>query len=163
MAQVYNVDTATIVEYIDRVDEELYYSQSAKLPNGCKDADKMRLKFYLDELRKLIAHMKKDPELDLPESDPTIITVPDYVEKPRVNNISTNYIRHLIKLLRVEILNSQSARDSSNIHDPDFKIIDNILSKLENFLSEYIDKCLQGHWPESSPGQPISGAGKLGT
>jgi hypothetical protein len=106
--------------------------------------------------------MQAQPELDLPESHPTLFVLRDMPALPEVENEDINDIIRLCKLGCVEIENCASARDSSTMNKFDYGRCSSIIDKLESFLTNHIQKVTPIDLPESSPRAPGVTSGRMG-
>lgn len=152
--KVFNHDVVWLYDLVSRFYVELARSQSAPV-SGMIEPDKIRLKSYIDNVRKAIDWMQSLPVLDMPETHPNPYTLEPFPEVANVENEAVNVLLRLIRALTVELTNSQSARYSSGLQPFDEKRIRDIVDKMENFLVSYIGTgSVPLDMPESSPEEP---------
>lgn len=159
--EVRNHDIVGLVNRIQRFLVELTKSVSADV-SQFNAFDTGRLKSYLDAIEKYRQWMTAQPQLDLPETAPRGYAIPDFESTSRVENESINDTVRLLKIMRDELVNSQSARQPAGLTAFDDFRLSAILTKLNEFISSYIEEVTPLDLPESSPMQPSSGAGNTG-
>jgi len=160
--QVLNHDLVGYVARLDRFAEEAHKSASSSV-SEVNAFDIQRLKDYLGALKALKAHQESQPQLDLPESHQKFsYEVAEAIEAADVENESINDMLNLFKVLRFELLNSQSARLGSGWMVHDSKRCDSLIAKMESLIANYIEVATPLDLPESSPQEAVSGPGKLG-
>lgn len=157
----YNHDIIGIYNRMNRFIVELVKSQSSG-GSEMKLADQTRLTDYLVNLNGYLTWVMAEPELDLPESHPIEWTFEEPSETIIVENEEINDIVRLISLARAELINSQSARDSSKLKPFDERRLRDIITKCQNFLENYIKALTPLDLPESSPNELMSGLGQVG-
>jgi len=147
---------------LDRFYQELHKSASSGV-SEMNAFDQKRLQSYIDALRALKKHQEEQPQLDLPESHGAIVyAIEDLGDFTDVENESINDALRLMKVLRHELVNSQSSRVASGYNKHDSMRVDSVVSKLESLLKNYIQIATPLDMPESSPKQEQSGAGNQG-
>ena len=161
MGNVYNHDIAGIYRRINRFIDEIIKSVSAG-GSQVNDFDQVRLGSYLDSITTYQAWVVGEPHLDLPESHPR-----EYVlEAPAVVvNVESESIRDVVTLMelaRDELVNSQSARNASNLIPFDNARLTATIGKAKSFLTQYIQTTTPLDLPESSPQEELSGPGQTG-
>ena len=161
MAQVYNIDVYRAADHLSKMRTEIHKAQSAGLPGGMKVYDRARQNSYVDSFEGKIEKMQKGIELDLPESHPITIEVPDLLPLQKTNNPECDYFIVLVEKGWQEVVNSQSSRDSGKLLEADYNRIKLIIAKMREHL-DYLEKCLCGDWPESSPKEAMTGDGSKG-
>lgn len=127
-----------------------------------KSADLQRLKTYLSALRSYLDHVSREPEMDLPETNPKSYTLEDLPALSEIENESLADCCRLIELCREEMVNSQTARLASGIIHFDKERQDKIIEKAERFIKDYIEVVTPLDLPESSPRKPTNSSGALG-
>ena len=160
--QIYNHDLYHLVKKIRRFKFELVKSVSSGLSES-NQYDLARLNSYLDALEVFHQWIIDQPELDLPETSPMAITLPDAAELPApIENDDLALIVNLMDLMEGELVNSQSARRSTGIviHDQNRYLA--MLAKIRAFLSTYVASSNPIDLPESSPLAEMSGPGRMG-
>lgn len=161
MADVYNHDMAGLVSRINRFIVEMHKASSSSL-SEMSEADVGRLKSYLGALRAYHGWVTSQPELDLPETAPRLITLEPFPSIGDVENEGINDILRMMILMRDELVGSQSARRPSGLVAFDSGRFLAIVSKVENFLEQYVAVATPLDLPESSPQAPVSGPGFQG-
>ena len=161
MADTLNTDVVGLNERIRRFLMEVMKSASAN-SSQVKEADLSRLKSYLSSLRSYLDHVSREPELDLPETNPKVYTLKPLPALADIENESLADCCRLLELSREELVHSQSARLASGIiaFDKDRQV--KIIEKAERFIKDYIEVVTPLDLPESSPMDPITPHGKLG-
>ena len=157
----YNTDIFGIVRRINRFIVEITKSQSSGVSKTLS-FDVVRAKSYINAVRKYTAWVVAMPELDLPETGPQEIALPENPPLPSMENESSFDLCMLLALARDELANSQSSRLSSNLIGFDVNRLLAILQKADNFIDGYITVVDPLDQPESSPMQPITGPGLAG-
>jgi hypothetical protein len=79
-----------------------------------------------------------------------------------MENASVADCVRLLGIARDELLNSQSARRSTGLLAFDEQRTRAIVDKLESLLENYISAVQPLDLPESTPGTPMTGLGKVG-
>ena len=155
MATVQNHDILGLVRRIDRFVVELIRGASSNVSEVIP-ADLARLKAYLDALRKYKSWVIGQPLLDLPETHPLELLVPEAPVVPDIENESVTDVIVLLNRLRGELTASQSARYSSTMLAFDSSRFDAVVAKVEAFIKDYIEQATPLDLPESSPMAPLS-------
>ena len=149
MSSVKNSDIAGLLSRILRFKKELIDSQSSGLAS-LQNHDKDRLTMYLDALKAYKAWVVGLPVLDLPKTHPRPIMIKDNPEVT-VENEAVSDILRMLDALYTELAGSQSADLSSSMIDAyDGKRFDNIIAKVEAFISDYIEVAHPLDLPESA-------------
>lgn len=161
MIQIMNHDVAGLCHRINRYAFETKKSQSANV-SSFSEFEAERLRSYLNALRTYHSWVMEQPLLDLPESAPEDVFVRDFPEKEDLENESASDLYQLLKLMYVELVNSQSARLASGLMSHDSKRFTALVDKAENFLNSYVSEVAPLDLPESSPRAPMSGHGNRG-
>lgn len=163
MVTIYNHDITGLVARLDRFYTELLKSVSS----GTSELNQFDLKRTEDALAALVGYtnfLEAEPQLDLPESHQILAwEVPDAPEKKVVESEIVNDILRLYSVLRLEMINSQSARKAAGLIKFDSARIRSIYAKLTDYLNKYVKTLTPLDLPESSPQAEMSGPGKLGT
>lgn len=158
---VYNHDIVGIQTRLNRFITEMYNSVS----NGTSQTntfDQVRLSSYLDAIDGYHSWVLGQPHLDLPETSPRAYTLEP---NPVIADIENEDLADVIRMLQIsrdEIVNSQSARDAAGLNKFDSARLSSIIAKVRAFLTTYMTKVSPLDLPESSPQDPLSGAGKTG-
>lgn len=156
-----NTDIDGFVRRANRAIKELSKSQSSGV-SGTSSFDVVRAKSYIAGLRTYLAFITSEPLMDLPETGPTAIDLPERVVIPPMENESTYDLCVFIKLAVDEISNSQSSRNSSGLVIHDLKRIIPILDRADSFLTKFMMVIDPLDNPETSPGTPSTGLGIRG-
>ena len=158
---VYNHDVAGLHRRLNRFIFELMNAQSSNV-SLTKEADQSRLNTYLEAIRKYRDWVIAQPELDLPETNERPIVLDEDPEIKTVENESVVDVVRMLVLTRDELINSQSARNSSGLINFDVDRLTALVEKVQNFLDNYIALATPLDLPESSPKRPVSGTGRKG-
>ena len=158
---VYNHDIAGLQRRLNRFIVEMLksVSNSGSLMN---DYDKQRLISYLAAVRAYVGWIVSQPLLDLPETSPRLYELDANPVWDLVENEAIIDVVRMLELSRDEVVNSQSARLSSGLNKFDEARILAMITKVENFIREYIEKITPLDLPESSPMRVAATAGKVG-
>tara|TARA_R110000787_G_scaffold5686_3_gene20512 strand:- start:2133 stop:2618 length:486 start_codon:yes stop_codon:yes gene_type:complete len=159
--KVQNHDIAAMVRKIRRFEKELTKSVSSGLSELSK-FDLERLVSYIAALKAFKAFSVSQPELDLPESSPMELDLGELGTLTNVENDDIAYMLNLTRVIKIELINSQSARRSAGLVSHDSKRMDSFITKLEIFISEYIAENSPLDLPESSPMVEGTGHGNTG-
>ena len=157
----YNHDVAGLHRRINRFIIEMVksVSNSGSMVN---DWDQQRLETYLGAVRSYVDWITSQPYLDLPETSPRLIALDaNPVFEPLENESVTDVVR-LMEIARDEIVDSQSARQSSGLISFDERRVLGVISKIEAFVQNYIKVVTPLDLPESTPMRSISGKGNTG-
>ena len=157
-ATIQNHDVLGLTRRINRFVTELVKSVSSGVSEMTAH-DLTRLRGYLSALRAYKAWVVSQPLLDMPETHPTDLPVPDPPDMPAVENESVADIIVLMSRLRDELLASQSARYASTLIGFDATRFDAIVLKIEKFLDDFVTVATPLDLPESSAASPLTGAG----
>ena len=157
MAVIFNHDIKGIINRLDRFAMELVSSQSSGV-SQLGAPDRARLEQYLAALVAYKGWVVAAPGLDLPESHPTSYTVSDTigVSFEDLENEHVKDVVRLMGLLRVEIVKSQSSSLASGMISFDASRFDGVVTKVKQFLVQYVDVATPLDLPESSPKTPAS-------
>ena len=159
---VFNHDVVWLYDLVSRFHDELAKSQSAPV-SGMITPDQTRLASCIANLRKAIAWIQDMPVLDMPETHPNPYQLEAFPQPVNVENEAINVLLRLIRGAAIELTNSQSARYSSGLQPFDEKRISDIITKMDNFLKNYIQtEAVPLDVPESSPEEPQITAGRQG-
>ncbi len=160
--EVLNVDVVGYHNRLNRFIQEVHKSQSAN-HSTYKEADKIRLKSFLSALRFYLDFMKGVPEQDLPETNPRPYALRANPAPVEVENEMVNHVVNLLSLCRDEMDNAQSARYSSGVQKYDYARAMDYITRIEQYIKDYIEKATPLDLPESSPRTQIQGPGLTGT
>jgi hypothetical protein len=162
MPVVYNSDIEFLHKKISRAIVELSHSQSASTSQMIAP-DQTRLQSYLEALKTAKSWVIGQPILDLPETHPLQIDLEEVDALPAIENDAIVNAIRLLSALDIELVNSQSARNSSGLNVHDAKRFDDIVTKAELFLTGYIAVATPIDEPESSPMRAMTPSGRRGT
>jgi hypothetical protein len=124
--------------------------------------DVTRILSYTGSIRSFVAWVVGQPLLDLPETGPTEMNLPESPVIPSMENESAFDICMLLEIARDELANSQSSRMSTNLMKFDHDRLLAVVTKLENFVTTYINVAEPLDLPESSPMALVTGKGIQG-
>jgi hypothetical protein len=150
MATTLNFDIYGLARRINRVITEIAKAASAN-SSRTNEFDLERVKTFSAALWTYHDHIVAQPQLDLPETHPTEIDVPDPELPDLVENESFNDMINMLDQARRELLNAQSSRDASGLNVFDSNRFTAILEKFDNFISNYVEVATPLDLPESSP------------
>jgi len=158
---VLNFDIAGLLNRMNRFIEECYKSVSSS-GSDVNQFDKSRLIKYIDAIDFYHDFVIAEPQLDLPETTPTVYTVRAGMETPEVENEMCNDMIRVFKVLRDEMSNCQSARQSSGLIVHDSVRLRAMTERCRQYLIKYINEVAPLDMPESTPQEPDSGHGRRG-
>jgi hypothetical protein len=161
MAQINNHDIAGLARRMSRFVDEMQKSVSSEV-SQTNEFDVTRAKTYLNAIESYQSWVNAQPQLDLPETHPLRITVSDGPELIALENESTVDLVYLIHLARVELVNSQSARNGSGLIEFDSLRLTSVIQKAGKLITEYIEQVTPLDLPESSPMQEGAVPGRSG-
>ena len=164
MAENSTVNNHDIVGLYNRINDfmlELIKSVSSQ-GSQMNEFDQSGLGSYLDAVDSYHAWVIAQPQLDLPETAPTIYPLRTAVETPLVENESINDLIRMMTAMRGELVNSQSARQAAGLIPFDSARLTAIVKKARTFLIDYIKPVTPLDLPESSPEIESSGVGRTG-
>lgn len=159
--EVFNHDVKALYNVVNRVIEEHYKSQSSSA-TGYNPHDIMRAKSYLAVIRRWREWIIDQPILDAPETHPKKFELEEAPVIAEVENEYTNTFMDLFVTYRNELINSQSARLASTLLAPDNGRLVLIEDKVGEFI-KMTEETQPIDFPESSPQERMSGAGRTGT
>lgn len=158
---VYNLDVTYVNDKLCRYAYEAMKSVSSGLA-ATNMFDQARLAKYFNDVDAAIAYVVKQPQLDLPESHPTLHTIEPYPAIPNMESDEMDHVCRLLKSARTELVNSQSARMGAGLLPFDASRVTSLVAKARQFLEEYLSKQQPMDLPESAPQQAMTGAGRGG-
>jgi len=160
-SQTYNQDVCGYTRRLDRFMIEIHKSVGAGI-SALTQHDLVRTQSYLDAAKSYLDWVQAQPALDLRESHPVLMDLPQMPDLPEVENEDANDLIRLLKTGRHEIIHSVSSRAAVglNVHDEGRQRA--ILAKAEAFLQGHVANTSPLDLSESSPGRPMSGDGRLG-
>jgi hypothetical protein len=124
--------------------------------------DLRRAKSYLAAAESYLNWIVSQPQLDLPESSPTLIDLGDPQDLDMPENEALADLMAMYDRLEKEIGWSQSSRMGDSIISHDENRIRALLSKMNLFLDDYVSQVLPLDVPESSPLREQTGPGQQG-
>ncbi len=159
MAVVNNMDIAGLVRRVRRYKYEINKCVSASLMHTT-EADIARFFSYLGAIQKYFDWMVSQPQQDLPETHPMDY---DLGEPEKLSPPENEALADLITqfdALETEMTFAQSARMHTSIMPHDEKRFRDIIQKINNFVTDYIQTVQPLDMPESTPLQPMTGPGR---
>lgn len=158
---VYNMDVIGIYERLNRFIEEVTKAVSSNL-SLTNEFDIGRLQSYLDSVDRYHAWIVAQPQMDLPETSPRAYTLKAPPPEIEIENEDMDDCLRQLRAARDEIINSQSARMPAGLIKPDSLRLTACIAKTRAFLADYVLPTQPLDLPESTPAQPMSGAGRTG-
>lgn len=134
---VFNMDVAGYIRRLRAMKNELVQSNSAKLP-AISDADLKRFRSHLESLEQYAVYACDQCELDLPKWSPKEIELGESVKVEGVSNHSIIDILAMVEAVEVEMVQSQSARQSSGLISHDEERLDAIMGKIHALLDSFV-------------------------
>jgi hypothetical protein len=158
-----NADVKMLCVKVKEYAYEFHRSVSNNLPT-IRQADRIRMTQWLNDLRTLKAWIVGQPELDVPKSSPRTIPLEGWAqdEFSRVNNEVINQIVDTMWVMWVELATGVSTVMPNGLYPPDQVRYDKLMDKMERLLVDYADKILPLDLPESHPDEPTAGPGRHG-
>lgn len=136
--KVFNMDVAGYIRRLRAMKHEIINSNSAKLPH-LSSHDLNRIKAHLESLSSYAAYAV-GVELDLPKWAPTEIDLGDSLPYSHVSNHAIIDILTMVDALEMELVNSQSARQSSGLLVHDEVRLDAIADKINALIDSFISE-----------------------
>lgn len=158
---IFNMHIVMVNDMVNRFMRELEKSQSSGV-SGMNVHDITRVKSYTAALTGLHDYIVSRGLLDLPETHPKLFAVETLEDPANVESESVNMVIRHLEALRTEMLGSHSARNASSLIVHDSVRYMSIVNDLNAFITEYIEVQTPLDLPESSPMEPMSGAGTGG-
>lgn len=158
--QTYNSDVFSICRRLNRFIFEMVKSQSSGV-SQTMPFDVTRVRSYISSLESFIAWVVAQPLLDLPETGPQLMDLPEPIKLPPMENESVYDIVVLFDIAREELAGAQSSRLSTNLIKFDHDRLLATLTKITN-LCNYIEASEPLDLPESSPLHAMTGPGRTG-
>lgn len=139
-------------------------SQSADQADGFPiEADMIRLKDRVGDLKVKWDHINEQPFLDCPEAQGCVVyAYPQLDELAIPENDDIIHIGNMIKLMHFEWGSSQSARMANGLQKFDYDRGVAFLGKVSSLIDNYITDRTPNDWPEASPEQAPVGPGRTG-
>lgn len=157
----YNQDVAGLYRRVNSFLVELYKSASSGV-HAMSSFDQARLQSYIDAINKYVAWIAEAPQLDLPETHPRTILLDVDPVMSAVENQAVNDVIYMLQIARDELAASQSSRNAAGLISFDQVRFLAVISKVQKYLTDFIQKALPVDMPESSPSEPMSGPGQTG-
>lgn len=161
MSSVLNQDVVGIHARVNRFITEFYHSVGSSI-SQMTTADQARALSYLDALDNYHMWVVNQPELDLPESHPREYELEADPVIESIENESVNDLIRQFETMRIEMINSQSARRPAGLIPFDSARLTALSNKARNFIVNYVAVSTPLDLPESSPQEKTSGKGKIG-
>lgn len=162
MSDVNNHDIVFLNAKLVRVVEEVQHSQSSNV-SVLNEFDLKRMNAYLDDLDACVVWIQDQPQLDLPETAPTVWVLPDLPVEIDCENEALNQVGRLLRVGRDELVSSQSARLPAHLMEVDQARFVAVVEKIRKLINDYVAGMPVLDLPESSPQEPVTPAGKKGT
>lgn len=159
--QILNHDLENFIRRERRYKKELIKSVSSNV-SDFNVHDQARFVKYINSLIFFLDWMTKQDLLDLPESSPYIIEVEDLTKAMDMENDDVALLVRLFEVLELEVVNSGSARQSNGLQVFDKTRIMAVITKVINFMTDYVAKTNPIDLPESSPMHELTGHGEQG-
>lgn len=155
-----NVEVWWYAARINRFIIELQKSQSSNI-NGAISFDMTRTRSYIAAQIKALETIASMPNVDLPETGPTLLPLPAPPTILYTENDTVNLLVQWLEISRDELTNSASARRPCGIEKFDF---DRALSYLNRMgkVCDYQGSVDPLDLPESTPREDVTPAGELG-
>ena len=157
----YNYQIAGLVRRFRRFRFETVKAASSGLAH-VTEHDLIRARAYLKAVISYLDWVVSEPQLDLPESTPRAIDLGEAEVLLMPENESLVDMMVMYDLLETEIANSQSGRLGDSVISHDEKRIRAIVTKMEAFLTSYVEVNLPLDLPESAPLRGQTGPGRTG-
>jgi len=156
-----NMDIHGLVRRLFRFGVELFHSQSNGLVD-LREADRARLISYLDAADAYIAWAQAQPQADMPETHPHAwkLDAPILPTGVEVENDSLIDILSMIDIFAREALACASTRQPNRFTTHDEKRFKDYITRVRNFVTQYIDTQLPLDLPESTPQEPVAPPGQ---
>lgn len=163
VSKTHNLDVAGISSRLSRFISEALKCQSANVAH-VMEHDLRRLYSFLKGAQVHKDWVVSTPQLDTPEFHPREIqtSCPSLPAIDAVENESIKDWSRLVYALHYEMVHSQSSRMSTGLIAHDAKRFDDIVTKLNKFLKEYVETTLPLDLPETVPMRQGVEPGKLG-
>ena len=153
-----NIHVPNLYHLQNRVVREFEYSQSSN-SSMLNEADLIRAKSFFSAIRVSVGIIGEPGKLDLPESDPITYPLRPMDEPKDIENQVMAHLALLVRTMQVELVRSQSSRNSSglNVHDRGRQLA--ICDEAEKFISAS-EQIQPLDLVESSPRAPMQGPGR---
>lgn len=124
--------------------------------------DQIRLQRNVAAVRSMLNWVTNQPHLDLPESHPTPIEMPDAVKHAKVESESCNLALDLCHVEEIELLNCVSGRDPAGCNEFDEARLRSVLEKLDKLVTDHVATATPLDLPETIPSEPMAPPGQMG-
>jgi hypothetical protein len=159
-ATTYNMDILSLHRKHIKIKIEVEKCQSANF-SDIKEFDLHRMKAHLIDLKEKLNQIVSQPEVDLPEYSPVAHELEDFgVPEAIENEMLADYLNYLTAM-DYELINSQSARQTTSLIVHDLNRYRAMIAKLEDQLV-YSEAVKPIDRPESSPRNPMQPSGNIG-
>lgn len=158
---VYNLDVTYINDKLCRYAGEVIKCVSANLA-FVNEFDMERMLKYLGDVDTAILYVTSQPQLDMPESHPTLHPIEAFPEVPDMESDELDHVARILKTTRTELVNSQSARMGAGLLPFDSRRVTALVAKSRQWLMEYVGVRLPMDLPETSPQEAMTGSGRGG-
>lgn len=158
---VYNFDIVYLNDKICRYAIEIIKSVSSGLA-FTNEFDMARMLKYLDDIDAAISYVVAQPQLDMPETHPMLHPIESFPVLPNMESDEMDHVARLLRAVRTELINSQSARVGAGLLTFDALRATSLVEKARRWLVDYVAKRTPMDLPESSPQQAMTGPGRGG-
>ena len=159
--RTYNQDVQVAVRKLDRAIDELGKSASSR-DTDFLEADKHRLKSYLDGFQKFIDYAASQPVPDYAETHTMTFPMPPAPEHTSSENELVQLAMNQLMRVREELATGQSARRAAGLHEHDKTRIDDLVDRAQRLITEYIDKVNPIDYPGSAPAHEVGRSPRSG-
>jgi len=161
MPSIYNQDVYGLIRRLRRFRYETVKADSSGLAD-VNQFDIARAQSYLTAVKTYLDWVVNQPQLDLPETAPRAFELPSREDLPMPENESLVDLMHLYDSLEEELANCQSARHGTGVISHDEQRVRAIVTKMENFIANYVQPTQPLDLPESAPKREMTGEGRKG-
>lgn len=158
---VNNQDILSLVRMARRFKMEIIKSTSSNLNHLLTD-DYDRNIDYVTAMSNKLDWVVAQPQLDLPESNPTEFDAGPEPSATAAENDMIVDLSHLYDNFMFELANSASARMGSGMISHDERRARRILAKMQSFLTDYVSVTTPHDTPETTPMFANTGKGNTG-
>lgn len=161
VTETHNDTIAQADEWIMRIMIEVRKSLSANV-TSVNQYDLTRLYDYIDKSEAYMEFVQSQPLPDLPETHPLTRPLRESVDISGIENPIAKEILIQLERCRLELRNSQSGRLPATLLPPDYKRFKDYMTRLRNFLKNFVEQHNTVDLPESSPQYEMTGQGNVG-
>ena len=159
--EIGNTDIKRLLAGLVIFDFQLAKSSAADQSDGFPvEADMTRLVDRIGDILSWVTYASSQPLQDAPETHGRIYyPVPVFEEVPEPSNIDVNRLRDSIKLFYMEMVFSQSARNTNGIGTFDTGRALSYIASITSMVEDYIKPRTPNDLPNVSPINPLVGPG----